>query len=787
MDEQGIAHTTSNYTKLAINGWKHHYMDKDIRIQGLELQCNGQTGRTLLNVPELLLHHGHVYALVGRNGLGKSTLLHHIAEKRIEGIPTHFRCAYVDDDSSHKTEIERLSSMIPTSAEGSTAVEFLLQQHHERTKALSDLQKLLNDDEEVEPDALEAVCVRLAAASSDAQESKAHKILHGVGVDGSQPMKTLSGGWQHRVALAASLFVDCDVLLLDEPTNHLDIYGIAWLESEIKRQAKAGRIVVVVSHDFWFLDSVATDVLSMEAGTITPFKGNYSKMLETRQLKITQHKHAFAAQERRRRQLEGVIDRMQAKLSNGSEKGARMVKSRKQQLAHRLGQSLNNVNWKYSLMGPRPEILAPIGEEPIELPLHTDVSDIPDAAGSIETTLLQLSNAQYTYPTTSNEAAPKAVHNGRINITLTASSRIALVGRNGSGKTTLLKMLSGDLAPTRTRQDEETQEYNISYDPEGVLRWDGLRVAYVKQHAVTDLSHPTSANASLTPLEYLTATTGLKRHPAIKLLQSFLIVGKLAEENPLRSLSSGQRVRVLLATAMANEPHILLLDEPTCHLDAETSAALSEALITFEGAVVVSSHDVRFISDLNAQLFCTDPQLFGWIEANHQGDLKSFLAEDDISPYGDSEDSKKTTIELYKNRLLLWQDEETDRLQMGERPMGAAPRVGGPTAQGTALPGGIKKASSVKCRHCGGEHFSAKCPTHKSEGMRMTAPPPKPQPEKDEGAVLKFIQSEGKRRAMAETKLPSTVQKGKDGGGDWHIVVSKDTKDKMRKELLKNK
>lgn len=707
-----LAHAT-RWNKLHCATDARNILNRDVQLDEVYLHTEINQGEVLLNGCRVELLRGRKYGLVGRNGVGKSTLLRALADHKIMGIYDHLQVLYVDDASA---------LALSGDGEDMTVMQFLLAQHKKRVNLQQQLLELVEGSAEVEIETLECLMEELRALDDDSANARAHRILHGLDIGADESLRTLSGGWRHRVALATALFLQPDILLLDEPTNHLDIHGTMWLESFV---AEMKSTVVVVSHDFHFIDTVATHMICLENCMLHYYVGNFSTYLETKQARQQQQKRAFLAQEKLRRRLLSTIEKLQVRAqASASGKGFGAIRSRQQQLKHRLGVSLDGVYWKYSLMGPRPEILAPENEEPFEFEFVTDVSDVPEAGGSGETTLLSLSDVGFRY----SEVLPWLFR--RVAFDVTLSSRIGIVGQNGTGKSTLLRLLHEALVPVEGE----------------ITRWLDLRIGVFEQHAVSTLV------SGKTPLAWMTEAHPSEDTQSIRdALGRLGIIASTAEKVAVSSLSDGQKSRVLFASILLKKPHVLLLDEPTSHLDAETASAVTSALASFEGGIVVASHDRTFMEEVTTERYCLD----SWCAGQMSG-----------------------TFEDYKREVLA----HIRSLEMTSR---SAPQTHHASltvqTEVTAEEKGALAETSVKCRHCLGPHFSHSCPAKKTGGVVTTT-----RTFEDDEAERRrlWLAEQQPKHHASRTKVPLVVEKerGTDGEGDWNVAISKSTKRRLERQ-----
>jgi len=421
-----------------------------------------------------------------------------------------------------------------------------------------------------DPHRIADIHTRLADIEAHRAPARAATILHGLGFSAEQqlrPCRDFSGGWRMRVALAAVLFSEPDLLLLDEPTNHLDLEATLWLEDYLKRYPHT---VLLVSHDRDLLNKVVDKIVHLEALKLTVYSGGYDTFEKTRALKIANIAAAQKKQEAQRAHMQAFIDRFRYKASK-----ARQAQSRIKMLA-------------------RMEPIVSVAEE------QTIEFDFPNP-DQLAPPILALDHVEAGY-----EPGRPVLRN--LNLRLDMDDRVALLGANGNGKSTLAKLLAGRLKPLS-----------------GTLRKSGkLRVGYFAQHQTDEL------DVNATPLQIMerlapqTIEQKRRAHLGRFGFQQDKALTKVS------SLSGGEKARLLLALMSRETPHVLLLDEPTNHLDIDSRQALVQAINSFEGAVVLISHDPHLI-ELTADRL--------WLVAN--GQVKSFD--------GDMDDYRKLLTEERRN------------------------------------------------------------------------------------------------------------------------------------------
>jgi ATP-binding cassette subfamily F protein 3 len=540
-------------TEVEINHDKNESHRIDINIPTFTIHIGG---KTLLEDATLKIAFGRRYVLIGRNGVGKTTLLNHIARKEIDGIPKNIQIVHVEQEviiNDNELLYEVLScdkERLDLLNEVEEVNNAILKEKNE--KELKKLSKKLVD-----------VNKRLEEIDANEAENRAKFILLGLGFkeeDFTKKTKDFSGGWRVRISLAKALFVMPDLLLLDEPTNHLDMNAVMWLEDYLINWPYT---LVIVSHAKDFINNIATDIIHLTNQKLNYYKGNYLDFERERTEKIKQNHRIHEAQVKKMEHMQEFIDRFRYKA-----KRANLVQSRIKQMN-------------------KMEIVEEILEDP------TCIFIFPEPT-KINPPVLRLDNADLGY-------------NGKvivekINLSVDMSSRIALVGANGCGKTTLLKGLVGDLIPMK----------GLCY------RHGKLRLGLFRQHHVDQL------DLELSPLEELQKyypnleTEKIRGH-----LSQFGIGGNLSLR-PNYLLSGGQKSRVALALIMLNNPQILLMDEPTNHLDLDAINALVVALSSYEGGLLIVSHDQNFVEQVCTQIYMIENKRLKQFRGNFN-DYRKYL------------------------------------------------------------------------------------------------------------------------------------------------------------------
>ena len=384
---------------------------------------------------------------------------------------------------------------------------------------------------------LDALQTRIEALDAWNWEQRVDTTLHQLHLDGERRVGELSGGMKKRVALAQALVAVPDVLLLDEPTNHLDLDSIAWLE-ELLRGFKGS--VMLITHDRAFLDNVATRIIELDRGIIRSYPGNFSAYEKSKEDQLAAEAQASARADKLLAQEEVWIRKgVEARRTRSVARIQRLEVLRAQRQARR--ESLGQVRLEVDTGAPSGKIVA-------------ELRDVSMRFGE------------------------KVLVSG-FNATILRGDKVGLIGPNGAGKTTLLKLILGELEPTAGT----------------VRRGSKLEVAYFDQmRSVLDLD-ATLAD-TISPGSEWVEVGGARKH-VMSYLNDFLFSPERAN-SPVRTLSGGERNRVLLARLFALPANVLVLDEPTNDLDIDTLELLEELLQNYAGTVFLVSHDRRFLDNV---------------------------------------------------------------------------------------------------------------------------------------------------------------------------------------------
>ncbi|MDZ5614832.1 ATP-binding cassette domain-containing protein [Achromobacter xylosoxidans] len=399
-------------------------------------------------------------------------------------------------------------------------------------RALQARRAELTDDQGTQIAEVEAALVEAGAWSA---ASRAEQLLAGLGfkpAEWTQPVASFSGGWRMRLALARALMAPSELLLLDEPTNHLDLDAMLWLE---KWLAAYPGTIMLISHDTEFLDAVAKSILHFDHAKLVRYRGGYGDFLTQRAERLRQTNIAYERQTREAARLQGFIDRFKAKASK-----AKQAQSRVKALA-------------------RMQVLAPLhAEAGIDIRIPSP-EQVPDP-------LLTLEHLSAGYTDAAGNEVPILRD---VTLMVRAGSRVGVLGANGAGKSTLIKTLAEEL-PVQAGERRASR---------------GLAIGYFHQHQLDMLDLDSTPLAHLARLSPETREQELRNY-----LGGFGFSGDTVNSK-VGPMSGGEKARLALSLIVWQKPNLLLLDEPSNHLDVETREALAAALAEFGGSMLLVSHD----------------------------------------------------------------------------------------------------------------------------------------------------------------------------------------------------
>ena len=522
------------------------------------------------------IHKGRKVGLIGANGAGKTSLF-----KLITGELEADTGAL---DFPQNMEISYLEQEVAATSE--LALDYV--KSGDRHWARID-QAITKAEQNGEFEKLATLHEQMDSIDGYTANARAEQLMMGLGFqvdEFSEPLSSFSGGWRIRLNLARTLMSPADLLLLDEPTNHLDLDAIMWLSSWIKQYHGS---MILISHDREFLDETVNTIAYLYNKSIELFSGNFSQFEIIKAARLAEQQSSYVKQQREIKHMQDFVRRFRAKATK-----ARQAQSRIKALE-------------------RMEVIAPAH---IDSPFSFQ---IPTAEKSSDPLLLlDQCNLGYTTPILS-----------KVSISLHPGDRIGLLGHNGAGKTTLMKSLSGELPLLKKSAEARDSTGTIGRRIEG----ENLQIGYFSQHQVDDL------DLSITPLTLIRRVDPKLSDQGIRnYLGGFDFRGDRVNEL-ISIFSGGEKARLALALVAYSKPNLLLMDEPTNHLDIDMRQALTVALQTFDGAILLISHDRHLLTNAVDSFLLLD----GGRLTEFNGDLEDyrrFVLTDGIkTPGAGSKDS----------------------------------------------------------------------------------------------------------------------------------------------------
>jgi ATP-binding cassette subfamily F protein 3 len=528
-------------------------------------------GKPLLRGVSFKLERRERMTVAGRNGAGKTTLLRMLArEERIDR----------GELSVAKGARTALHDQRPPRERGKSLREYVLSGCAEELRSEAELERL--EREMAQGAADEGTLDRYARAQARLEtrggyrwRDRATIMARGLGFaerDLERPLATFSGGQLTRASLARALATGADVLLLDEPTNHLDIEALEWLEQTLTGLDAA---IVLVAHDRWFLEAVGTSVLELEAGRGRFFAGPWHKWRSEQAARELALGKAIDKQKAEIERMERFVERFRYKATKARQAQSRVKKLAKMERVERDARDGRGLEFEFKPAERAGRVIFELKDGRVEVGGRSAIEDrsaggrsrLADT-GAGEDPLVLLDGAE---------------------LWLERGEHVSLVGPNGAGKTTLVETLAG-------RRPLAAGRLGTGHN---------VKLGYLSQHT-DELGAGGQPGQSV--LEAAQRATGLTPNKARALLGRFLFSGEEAEK-PLAGLSGGERRRLSLAVLVQSGANVLVLDEPTNHLDIESREALEDALRSFDGAILLVSHDRALLDAVGTRTIAVEQQL----------------------------------------------------------------------------------------------------------------------------------------------------------------------------------
>ncbi len=518
--------------------------------------------------------------LVGRNGVGKSTLLKALngeisAQEGTISKPGGYTIGFLKQEIRDQNE--------PTVwLEAQTAFKEINVLQEELDKVQHQLETRTDYDTDDYMNLSQLFCDlndRLVHLDIDDKDKKTELVLLGLGYqreDFEKAPGTFSGGWAMRLELSKLLLQNPDLLMLDEPTNHLDIESIIWLEEFFQKYEGA---IVLVSHDKTFLDNVCNKTIELELGKMYEYKANYSKYLVLKEERREKQLQTFKNQQDQIKQIERNIERFKAKASKASMAQSLVKKLDRMDIVEVEQDDVRSMRFQF-----------PMGQQ----------------SGKVIVTAKNLAKSY----------GDKQVFHD-VNLEIERGDKVAFIGKNGMGKTTMAKIIAKEL-------DASSGSIELGHN---------VNTAFFAQH------HAEHLPKELTILQYMEDTAPNDMRAQVRnILGAFMFSGDDATKK-ISVLSGGERARVCLAHLLLNPSNVLILDEPTNHLDLRAKDVLKDAISKYPGTVIVVSHDRDFLVGLTDKTF----EFKDGVVKEHVGDVEAFFEERRVANFREVELSPQAT------------------------------------------------------------------------------------------------------------------------------------------------
>lgn len=570
-----------------------------ISVNGVSIHF---TGTDLFKDLSFVINEKDRIGLVGKNGVGKSTLLKIISgiQEASNGsvtIPSGKTIGYLPQEifiDSDKTIYDETLTVFEDKMRLENAIAEITTQLETRTDyesdAYADLIQDLSDKHE-----------ELDLLGADKAEGEVEKVLKGLGfleTDFRRKVGEFSGGWQMRVELAKLLLKMPSLLLLDEPTNHLDIESILWLEDFFKNYPGA---LMMISHDRMFLDNVTNRTIEIVNSRIYDYKAPYTKFLSLREERLATQEAAYKNQQKYIEQQERFIERFKAKNTKAKQAQSKMKQLEKIERIEFDDMDTNTIQFHFP-----------------KAPRSGDV-------------VLDVNGASKSY------GSKNILQN--VDFEIERGERMAFVGKNGQGKSTMVKMIIG--------QEDYDGEVKLGHNVE---------IGYYAQVQEKTLDEEKTVLATI---EDIATDDWAKIHKIRGLLGAFLF-GPDDVDKKVKVLSGGEKSRLALAKLLLKPVNLLILDEPTNHLDIASKEVLKNALLNYDGTLILVSHDRDFLQGLtNRTLEFSDKKV-----KEHIGEISEFLSSHQIENFRQFESSDKKVDAKKQKQESPKKDEYTNKKEL---------------------------------------------------------------------------------------------------------------------------
>lgn len=553
--------------------------------------------RRLFDQVDWIIYPNRKMALIGSNGAGKTTLLR-VLTGQIQPdsgdirIPKETTIGFLPQEEIIIDKGTLLEAVLQ-SQEKIIDLEIQIKSLHNKLEGQSNPRQTLLDR-------LGRLEHEYQAIGGYEMEHQAKRILSGLGFkesDFNRPVKEFSGGWRMRSYLASLLLMNPDVLLLDEPTNHLDLPSLEWLESYLQ---KFSGNVIIISHDRFFIDRLATDIYELDRSKLTHYSGNYHLYEEQKKKNKELLEKQYKSQQNYLKQQQEFIDRFRYKATKATQVQSRIKQIEK---IDRIELETEKQNWSFNIS--------------VQEQSYKDV--------------LQIKNVSFKYD--------KDWIFEDINFDLYRQERIALVGPNGVGKTTLTRLIHQDLIP---------QQGTLAIGQK-------VQIGYYSQHQIDTLNLENTVWDEVNQFAASSATQHIRN-----ILGIFQFSGDDVHKK-IGVLSGGEKARVSLAKILLSSANFLIMDEPTNHLDMASKEALEQALQNYEGTLLLISHDRYFLDKLIHRVIEIKNRKLDVYEGNYNDYLQKreetkasesiiVKQEEGLSQSKKSKDQKRQEAEL-RNKL----------------------------------------------------------------------------------------------------------------------------------------